>query len=279
MRLLTLTDIAAGVKIGRQSALSQIGGAVMGQQNTDDQEKIAELECDRDRIAAELEEARQDLSVLAYVVSHDLTAPLRAIDGYCSIVREDCGTKLDDASRLYLEYVQNGARRMAVMLEGLTQLSRIMRQEFRRAPVDLGAFAVEAVAHLRAASPGRDVTCVIGEGLLAAGDPDLLRSCVRHLIENAWKFTSTREAARIEIGRSEGDSDRPFFVRDNGVGFDMQHATRLFQPLQRLHPDKEFPGSGIGLAIVHRIVRRHGGRIWAEAAAGEGATFFFTLGA
>lgn len=251
----------------------------MGQQDSAELEKFAELKRDRDRIASELEEARQDLSVLAYVVSHDLTAPLRAIDGYCSIVREDYGTKLDDAGRLYLEYIQSGARRMAVMLEGLTQLSRIVRQELHRAPVDLGAFAAETVAHLQAASPGRDVTCVIGEGLRAVGDPDLLRLGVRCLIENAWKFTSPRAAARVEIGRNEQDSDRPFFVRDNGVGFDMQHATRLFQPLQRVHSDREFPGSGIGLAIVHRIVRRHGGRIWADAVIGEGATFFFTLGA
>jgi light-regulated signal transduction histidine kinase (bacteriophytochrome) len=123
------------------------------------------------------------------------------------------------------------------------------------------------------------VTCVIDEGLQAAGDPDLLRRVVRTLAENAWKFTSSRAAARIEVGRNRRDAERPFFVRDNGAGFDMQYAGRLFQPLQRLHSDKEFPGFGIGLAIAHRIVRRHGGRIWAEAAPGEGATFFFTLGA
>lgn len=251
----------------------------MGQQDSAERERVAELERERDRLATELEEARQDLSVLAYVVSHDLTAPLRAIDGYSAVVREEYGPKLDEAGRLYLDYMQNAARRMALMLEGLTQLSRIMRQELHRAPVNLGTFAAAAVAKLRAASPERDVTCVIGEELLATGDPDLLQSCVRHLIENAWKFTSARAAARIEVGRSERDSDRPFFVRDNGVGFDMQYAQRLFQPLQRLHADKDFPGSGIGLAIVHRIVRRHGGRIWAEAATGEGANFFFTLGA
>lgn len=251
----------------------------MGQQDSEEQERIAALECERTRLAGELEEARQDLSVLAYVMSHDLTAPLRAIDGYSAVVKEECGPKLDETGQLYLDYMRQAARRMAVMLESLTQLSRVMRQELRRAPVDLGAFAAEAVAHLRTASPGRDVTCVIGEGLLAVGDPDLLRFGVRCLIENAWKFTSSRTAARVEIGRNERDGDRPFFVRDNGVGFDMQHATRLFQPLQRLHSDKEFPGSGIGLAIVHRIVGRHGGRIWADAVIGEGATFFFTLGA
>lgn len=130
------------------------------------------------------------------------------------------------------------------MLEGLTQLSRVMRQELHPAPLNLGKLAEATVAKLRATSPARDVTSVISEGLLAAGDPDLLQRCVRHLIENAWKFTSTRAAARIEVGRSAADGEHPFFVRDNGAGFDMQYAIRLFQPLQRLRSDNDFPGSG-----------------------------------
>ncbi len=251
----------------------------MIQRDSTERNRIAELECERDRLTAALEEARQDLSVLTYVVSHDLTAPLRAIDGYGAIVREEYGQKLDEAGQLYLDYMRNAARRMALMLEGLTQLSRVTRHALHSASVDLGAVAAATIATLRAASPEREVICVIGEGLHVTGDPELLRSCMSHIVDNAWKFTSARAEARIEVGRRETNGERQFFVRDNGVGFDMHYANRLFQPLQRLHSDKDFPGSGIGLALVKRIVHRHGGRIWAEADTGAGATFFFTLGA
>jgi light-regulated signal transduction histidine kinase (bacteriophytochrome) len=216
----------------------------------------------------------RELDALGYGISHDLRAPLRHVSGFSQALLEDCGDQLDATGRDYLRRIVAGADRMAAMLDGLLELARLGRAELRREPVDLGALAAEAADELAATAGERSVRVRIAPSLVATGDPRLLRVLVGHLIGNAWKFTAHEPAAQIAVGAGEGEG---FFVADNGVGFDMSQAERLFMPFQRLHPASQFPGTGIGLAAAQRIVHRHGGRIWADAATGEGATFTFTL--
>ena len=231
---------------------------------------------------AELQATMRQLESFAYSVSHDLRAPLRAIGGFSDILAEDFGAALGAEGRQHLERVRNGVHRMDQLITGLLSLSRVMHAELTRVPVDLTALAEAVVAELREADPGRSAQFVIHRELQVVADLILLRALITNLLANAWKFSSHRPMARIEVGRhavaAEGGAP-VFFVRDNGAGFDMANAPRLFRVFQRLHGDEEFPGTGIGLATVHRIVATHGGRIWAEARPGEGATFYFTLAA
>jgi signal transduction histidine kinase len=211
-------------------------------------------------------------------VSHDLRAPLRAISGFGSALAEESGDRLDPAGRENLERMLCAAERMGDLIEGMLVLGRAVESDMRRVSVDLGALAQEVARDLRAAEPGRSVDLVIGGDLRVMGDPVLLRAVITNLLGNAWKFTSHGPQARIEVGRRETPGDGTvFFVADNGVGFDMQYAGKLFGAFQRLHGQDEFPGTGVGLATVERIISRHGGRIWAESRPGEGATFFFSL--
>ncbi len=230
------------------------------------------------RRTADLAAANQELEAFCYSVSHDLRAPLRAIDGFSRAALEDGGDQLPGAVCGHLERVCAAARRMAELIDALLSLSRLSRFELRRGQVDLGAVAGDVIGALREADPSRAVEFMIGAGLNAEADPRLTRALLENLLGNAWKFTRERERARIEIGRVEQDRETAFFVRDNGVGFDMAYADNLFGAFQRLHDQRRFEGSGIGLATVSRIVRRHGGRVWAEGEVDHGATFYFTLG-
>lgn len=225
---------------------------------------------------AALEESRRELESLTYTVAHDLRGPLRTIEGFARALSEDCGDLLDADGRRYLQHVLDAAHRMSGMLEGLLSLARISRAEFHPTAVEVSTIARSTLGQLRAAEPERAADVVIPDNIAAEADPTLLAAALEALLQNAWKFTRDRDPARIEVGVQRA---RPtvYFVRDNGVGFDTRYADKLFRPFQRMHTEREFEGAGIGLATAHRIIRRHGGRIWAEAAPDKGATFYFTL--
>lgn len=226
----------------------------------------------------ELEAVNKELEAFSYSVSHDLRAPLRHISSYSQILDEDFSAVLGQEGRELLARVLKGCGHMNKLIEGLLTLARFAKQEMSREPVDLGALAQASVEDLQRGDPNRRVEFVIHKGLRTVGDPRLLRAVIDNLLGNAWKFTAKREAARIEVGMAGKEDGRStFFVADNGAGFDMQYAQKLFGVFQRLHVRGEFPGTGVGLATVQRIITRHGGRIWAKASPGEGATFFFTL--
>lgn len=226
---------------------------------------------------AELEAANRELEAFAYSVSHDLRAPLRGIDGFTQALVEDHGDQLDDQARSYTRRVRAAAQRMGRLIDDLLQLSRVTRAGMSRENVDLSDLAHETVGVLRESEPDRQVEFVIDEQLRCHGDGSLMRVALDNLLENAWKFTSREPQARIQVGREHSNGQAAFYVRDNGIGFDMEYAEKLFGEFQRLHSAADFPGTGVGLAIVRRIIRRHGGEVWAEAAVGEGATFYFTL--
>lgn len=225
----------------------------------------------------ELENVVRELESFSYSVSHDLRAPLRAMDGYSAVLLEDHAGLLDEEGRHYLERIRKAAGRMGHLIDGLLNLARISRRELVGTPVDLTALSRSVAAELRALEPERDAKVTVADGMTAEGDPRLLHVVLQNLIGNAWKFTSTRPAAVVQVGYEERGGETVFFVRDNGVGFDMAYAQKLFTPFQRLHGIDEFPGTGIGLATVQRIVARHGGRVWAESAPGAGTTLFLTL--
>ena len=225
----------------------------------------------------ELQAALKELESFSYSVSHDLRAPLRALDGFSRMLLDDYGDKLDDDAHHYLERIRQGTQQMATLINGLLELSRLNRSEIERRPIDLSALAGAVIDDLRETEPQRRVDVVIADGLVASADPGLSRTLLANLIGNAWKFTARQATARIEVGAAEADGEPAYFVRDDGAGFDMAYAGKLFGAFQRLHGPDEFEGTGIGLATVQRIVRRHGGRVWAEAAVDKGATIFFTL--
>lgn len=232
----------------------------------------------RRKSALELESANRELEAFNYSVSHDLMAPLRAIQGFSTVLLEDYGDKLDENGRSDLKRICTAAQRMKQLIDDLFALARFSRAELHRVRTDLSALALGVVADLRKEEPGRSVEISITPGLVVQADTGLLRAVLENLLRNAWKFTSKQAAARIEFGTGESvEEKRIFFVRDNGAGFDMAYAQNLFAPFQRLHRQSEFAGTGIGLSIVRRIVNRHGGRIWAEGAVNGGATFRFTL--
>jgi signal transduction histidine kinase len=226
---------------------------------------------------AQLEAANRELEAFSYSVSHDLRAPLRGIDGWTLAFLEDYAQGLDDQGRTYLERVRTETQHMGQLIDDMLSLSRVGRAELHRDPVDLTVLAREIIGRLRETGPERRVEFVIQEGLTAVGDPQLLEIALSNLLENAWKFTGKRSGGVIEFGRVFQEGQPVFFVRDNGAGFDPEYADKLFGAFQRLHKASEFPGTGIGLATVQRIVHRHGGRVWAEAAVDRGATFSFTL--
>ncbi|HXU73667.1 MAG TPA: ATP-binding protein [Polyangia bacterium] len=240
--------------------------------------QIARLNRELEARVAELAAANAELEAFSYSVSHDLRGPLRAIDGFAQILEEQHRAQLDEQGRHYLARVRAGSARMGHLIDDLLSLARVSRAEMHRADVDLGAIVREIVDELRRRDPARSVETSVAEPLHAHGDGRLLRAALENLVGNAWKFTGKSAAARIGFGLERRDGRDCFFVRDNGAGFDMAYAHKLFAPFQRLHPQSEFEGTGIGLATVHRIVTRHGGRLWAEASPGQGATFYFTLG-
>lgn len=224
---------------------------------------------------AELEDLNAELKSFSYSVSHDLRAPLRAIEGFSQVLLEDHGQALDEDGRRHLRRIAASAERMGQLIDDLLGFSHLGRAELGREPVDLSELARTVAAGLRAHEPAREVTIEVRDGLAACGDERLLRIALENLLGNALKFSRHREHARIEVGWSEQDG--AFFVRDDGAGFDMAFADKLFVPFQRLHAPGEYEGTGIGLATTQRVITRHGGRIWARGKSGEGATFYFTL--
>ena len=228
--------------------------------------------------AADLTATNHELEAFSYSVSHDLRSPLRSLDGFAQAVLEDYQDRLDETGRDYLTRIRNAAQRMGSLIDDLLSLSRVTRAELSRARVDLTAMVTEIAASLGEQATGRKVDWLVQSGVAVDGDLRLLRIALENLLGNAWKFTEKTPAATIQFGTTTTPEGRSaLFVRDNGAGFDMAHATKLFGAFQRLHGATEFAGTGIGLATVQRVIRRHGGRIWAEGAVGKGATFFFTL--
>ena len=234
----------------------------------------------RDLVRArdELEASNRELASFSHSVAHDLRAPLRAIDGFSQALVEDCGAALDDNARRHLDHVRRAAQLMGRLIDDILRLSRVTRAELRREALDVGSKAARVIEQLRLVEPDRNVVVTIAPNLEGIGDPPLVRVVLENLIGNAWKFTRHRSPAHIEVGAIEGAEVTTFFVRDDGAGFDMAYADKLFGVFQRLHATADFEGTGVGLATVERIVHKHGGRVWAEGAVGRGATFYFTLG-
>jgi light-regulated signal transduction histidine kinase (bacteriophytochrome) len=223
------------------------------------------------------ETASREFEAFSYSVAHDLRAPLRGIDGFSKLLLEDYSEKLDDNGKRHLSRVRESAQHMGELIESLLMLARVSQGDIQRRPIDLTAMAHKISKRFQSSQPERDVEFIIADGLSAAGDGRLLGIVLENLLGNAWKFTGKRDTAQIEFGRREEGEQTTFFVRDNGAGFDATYASKLFGVFQRLHAAREFDGIGIGLATVQRIIRRHGGRIWAEGEVGQGATFDFTL--
>ncbi len=237
----------------------------------------AELEQRVAERTRQLEAANRELEAFAYAVSHDLRAPLRSMSGFSQILQESAPPGLDEKSRHYLQRIHDASLRMSGLIEDLLNLSRIGRSELTARLISLSQIAAEAAAAVRERHPTRDVQVDIAAGLEVNADPRLLRIALENLLSNAWKYTARTPQGRVHVGVRAGENGAEYFVRDNGVGFDMKYADKLFVPFQRLHPEAQFPGSGIGLVTVQRIIARHGGRIWADAKPDEGATFYFTL--
>ena len=225
------------------------------------------------------EDANKELESFSYSVAHDLRAPLRSIDGFSQALIEDFSDALDEQGRKYLRFVRESAQLMSQLIDDMLTLSRVTRTEINRETVDLSSLALAAYSRLAKLEPARWVEVVIEEGLCGEGDARLLAVVFDNLIGNAWKFTSKKPLAKIEFGAVTGPQGPEYFVRDNGAGFDMAYAGKLFGVFQRLHSEHEFEGTGVGLATVQRIVHRHQGRAWAEGQVDAGATFHFTLAA
>ncbi|MEO6710929.1 MAG: PAS domain S-box protein, partial [Planctomycetota bacterium] len=248
----------------------KLAADVIRQLNTDLEQRVVER-------TTQLLTANNEMEAFSYSVSHDLRAPLRSLDGFSQALMEDCVGKLDAEDLDNLRRIRSASQRMGHLIEDLLRLSRLTRAEMVRQSVDLSMLAREVADELRSADPTREVEFVIAEGLFADADPRLLKIALNNLFGNAWKFSAKRPDARIEFGCVDDGGKQSFFVRDNGVGYDMAHAGKLFGAFQRLHAMHEFPGTGIGLVTVQRIIHRHSGRIWSESAVGAGATFHFTL--
>jgi PAS domain S-box-containing protein len=244
------------------------------------EDEIRQLNADLERRVrertAELENSNRELESFSYSVSHDLRAPLRAIDGFSHVIAEDYGEAIGEAGRDHLQRIRRATQKMGTLIDNLLDLAQVSRQELRPHSVDLSQIVAELAQELAEMHPSRQVAWTIQPGLSVAGDPLLIKVALNNLLRNAWKFTANTADPQIEFGRREATGE--YFVRDNGAGIDMTYADKLFQPFQRLHDPKDFEGTGIGLAIVHRVIRRHGGSIRAESAPGQGATFLFTLG-
>lgn len=237
-----------------------------------------ELAETRAELVRDLEHKNRELESFSYAVSHDLRAPLRRIDSFSRAILESQGDRLDDSGRRYLERVREASQHMSQLIDDVLHLSRVTSAELREHEVDLSSLVSLILTRLQESEPARKVEVRVRPGIVVTGDGQLLRIALENLLENAWKFTGKVPEPRIEFGLTQASGEPTYFVRDNGAGFDMTYADRLFGPFQRLHRQGEFLGSGIGLATVQRIIHRHGGRVWAEGLVGQGATFQFTLG-
>ncbi|MBT4865207.1 MAG: PAS domain S-box protein [Planctomycetaceae bacterium] len=245
------------------------------------EQRIRQLNADLERRVEErtmqLAASNRELEAFSYSVCHDLRAPLRRIDGFSSAVLDNYGEMLDEQGKHFLHRMRTGVQHMGLLIDAMLNLSRMTAIELRKESVDLSELARAILADCLARDSGREVEVKIAEGLVVEGDPELLQSAMENLLWNAWKFTEHKPHTRIEFGATQADGETPFFVRDNGAGFNMTFVDELFGPFQRLHGQEEFEGIGIGLATVQRIIHRHRGRVWAEGAVDEGATFYFTL--
>ncbi len=237
-----------------------------------------ELAETRAELVRDLEHKNRELESFSYAVSHDLRAPLRRIEAFSRAVLESQGGRLDESGTRFFDRIQEASRQMSQLIDDVLHLSKVSRAELRQQEVDLSALVTATLERLRESEPARPLETRVRPGVVVSGDGQLLRIAIANLLENAWKFTARQPAARIEFGLTTVAGETTYFVRDNGAGFDMAYADRLFGPFQRLHLATEFPGSGIGLATVQRIIHRLGGRVWAEGLVGQGATFHFTLG-
>jgi len=226
----------------------------------------------------DLREANRELEAFSYSVAHDLRAPLRTIDGFSQVLQEDCAASLDRSGLDYLERIRKATQRMGRLLDDMLNLSKVTRSSVNPEEIDLCNIARNIAASLREQHPGRDVEFTVSERLPVRADAGLITIALENLLGNAWKFTGKQAQAQVEFGMRLTEGMPVYFVRDNGAGFEMQYAAKLFSVFHRLHKDSDFPGTGVGLATVQRIINRHGGRLWAEAAVGTGATFYFTLG-
>jgi light-regulated signal transduction histidine kinase (bacteriophytochrome) len=238
---------------------------------------VRNLTSERRRIETALEASNRELEEFSYSVAHDLRAPLRGMNGFSRALLEDYSDKLDDVGQDYLKRMAAGSERMGLLIDALLSLSRVSRVELQCEAVNLSRVVEAVEKQLRTSQPERAVDFVTQKDVVARGDPALLRALFDHLLGNAWKFTGRRSGATITFGSRKEDDATVYFVKDDGAGFDMAYASKLFVPFQRLHRASEFAGTGIGLATVQRIVRRHGGEIWAEGTVGQGAAFYFTL--
>jgi light-regulated signal transduction histidine kinase (bacteriophytochrome) len=250
-----------------------VGASKVARDITD--HKRAEAALARAKEAAET--ASREFEAFSYSVAHDLRGPLRGIDGFSQALLDDYSEKLDAEGKRYLGRVRESAQHMAQLIDNLLMLARVTQSELRRERVDLSSLARATMKRLQSSHPQREVDVLIADGLSASADGRLLGIVFENLLGNAWKFTAKRDRARIEFDSTQDGGHVTFFVRDNGAGFDMTYASKLFGVFQRLHNTKEFEGIGIGLATVQRIIRRHDGRIWAEGEVDRGATFYFTL--
>ena len=233
----------------------------------------------REHVERELHDTNRELESFSYSVSHDLRAPLRSIDGFSQALIEDADPALAPEAQLHLERIRAATQRMGRLIDDMIGLSKVSRAEMKFERIDVSDLVEQIVTELRRHTPERTVDVLIRPGMTATGDPQLVRLAFQNLLENAWKFTSRRPRANIDVGLSRDEDGTPaFYVGDNGAGFDPEYADKLFGAFQRLHTTSEFPGTGIGLATVQRIVHRHGGHVWAEGETNQGACFYFTLG-
>jgi two-component system, sensor histidine kinase and response regulator len=268
------SKVAVFVELAKKNELLRRQAALLAQS----EQAALELADARAELVRDLEHKNRELESFSYAVSHDLRAPLRRIDSFTRAVLESQGERLDEAGRKFLGRVREASQQMAELVDDVLYLARVSRAEMRDHDVELSDLVAMIVSRQQEAEPGRSVEVKIRPGVVVTGDGQLLRIALENLLDNAWKFTSKQPEARIEFGMTQSAGEPAYFIRDNGAGFDMTYAARLFGPFQRLHSQDDFPGTGIGLATVQRIIHRHGGRVWAEGLVGQGATFYFTLG-
>jgi signal transduction histidine kinase len=281
------SKVSVLVELHRKSVLLEQQSALLERRNAELQqaiqrsrqaeEEINALNRHLERRVSELNEVNRELETFSYSVSHDLRGPLSRIAGFSKALLEFHQDGLDEEGVVFLNRIEHSATRMCELVEDLLNFSRLTRVEMKEAEVDLSAMADAAAAEIAAREPQRAVDFAIARNVRVWGDPALMQAAIVNLLENSWKFTGKHATARIEFGAAERDGEMVYFLRDDGAGFDMRDAQRLFGPFQRLHKQSDFEGTGIGLATVERIIRRHGGRIWAEGEIERGATFYFTL--